>query len=388
MHSSSRLRTLVAVFLLGTLLPTGNASAAVKLTMPGSDDIFVNVGLLLQPWYQLTGPLGAGSTSNEFFIRRARPMLFGQITKWVSFFFETDNANWGKGPNGWGSSDFFVQDAVISFDLHPAFHLMAGMILPPFVHTSLQGATSLHTLEYHTALIRFPAGATKVWRDVGVGVRGVVAGGHLEYRASMTQGVPDGYVYQAADAAKGTPALSYSTKSIPRFTGRVSYNFFDNEDSLFYGGLYHGKKKILSIGLAGDVQPRAFGKSGQGNLNNYFAVGGDVFVDLPIGKNELAGQLSVAYYGGDENKTGGLALAFDLGYVIGRWEPLVSLDWYRKTNAADFDTGHLLGAHVGLNYWWKGHNVNIKLDLGVVKDVGVKFGDAVFQATLQPQLLF
>jgi hypothetical protein len=230
----------------------------------------------------------------------------------------------------------------------------------------------------------------------------VLVGGHLEYRASITQGVPDGLGAVAATAT--TPAVAgVNTKGIPRITARVSYNFFENEDALFYGGTYFDKKKILSIGLAGDVQPRAFGKN-QGlvngvlsytGINNYYALGGDVFWNLPMGKNFLSGQFDMAYYGGDKNTSRGLVLGFDAGYGIGKWEPVVGLDWYipykddatGKTAAADFKD-QLFGIHGGLNYWLRGHNVNIKLDLGIIKDAGKEFGDAVFQATLQPQILF
>src|SRR3954466_2319760 len=72
--------------------------------------ISINVGVLAQPWFQMTMPAaGAGSgtpvtigapdgksPSFDFFLRRVRLMAWGSVNHNLSFFVETDQPNFGK----------------------------------------------------------------------------------------------------------------------------------------------------------------------------------------------------------------------------------------------------------------------------------------------------
>jgi len=347
----------VAVSLATLLAPV--EAGAVKIE--AREDVFVDVRYLLQPYVVLSNdPTASPAFTSDFYIRRSRIILGGQVSPFVSFFMETDMPNWGKGGD-WSNPTFFVQDALVSFNVHEAFKVSVGMLLIPFVHQAKQGATSLHTLDYHGALIRYPAG--KVWRDNGVEFRGILAGGRIDYRVAITNGVT------------GTP------HDIPRFSGRVAVNFAEAESGLFYGGTYLGKKKVVSLGAAFDAQPEAFG-----GADAYYAFGGDFFLDLPLGKNRLSGQVNYVYYGGSANPDAGMGVLFDLGYAIGKLEPLVAVDWFMPRGAAGGDD-HLFGGHVGLNWWLIGHRASIKFDLGIVKEPGEGISDAARVATIQTQLL-
>ncbi len=372
---------LVALLLAGTLLHAAPAGA-VKLA--AKEDIWLDLHLLLQPWMQLRyEPAAERSFGNDFYLRRARIIVGGQLTKWVSFFVETDQPNWGKGGD-WSKATFLVQDAYLSFDLHEAFKVVAGLVLIPFVHNAAQGATSLHTLDYHTELVKYPTGSHIVWRDVGVVVRGLVARKRIDYRLAITRGVADGFEVIKADPANpASVAIKSRTRSVPRFSGRVAFNLFDAEEGFFLGGTYHGSKKVLSVGAAFDVQPGVFGDG-----TAYYGVGGDLFVDLPLGGNRrLSGQLDLVSYGARSNPERGIGLCFDLGVAFGRWEPMIALDWYRWNKATSF-VDQSLGLHAGLAWWMLGHNVNLKLDLGLLKPAGLTMGKLQTVVTLQPQLFF
>jgi hypothetical protein len=349
---------LAAVVGLAACLPAGGAGA---VRIEASEDVFLDVGYLLQPHVVLgNDPTASPEFSSDFYIRRSRIMLGGQVSPFVSFFMATDMPNWGLGGD-WSNPDFLVQDAVISFDIHEAFKLSVGMLLIPFVHQAKQGPTSLHTLDHHAALLRSPAGVER--RDNGVEFRGLLAGGRLDYRVAITNGVAD------------TP------HDIPRFSGRVAVNFADAEPDLFYGGTYLGSKKVVSLGAAFDAQPEAFG-----GADAYHAFGGDLFLDVPMGDNRLSGQLNYVYYGGSANPDAGMGVLFDLGYAIGKLEPLLAVDWFMPRGAAD-GSDHLIGGHVGLNWWLIGHRASIKLDLGIIKEPGEGISDAARVATIQTQLL-
>jgi len=352
---------LARALLLLTLLAPADAWS---IKLPLKPDTFLDFHLLLQPWMQLRQDLGARpQLQNDFFVRRARLMLGGQVTKWVSFFAETDQPNWGKGGD-WKTSTFYMQDAFINLNLHEAFVIDGGMLIIPFIHQARQGATTLHTLDYHTDLIKYPKDSTKVWRDMGVQLRGLLARKTIAYHVAVTNGVGN------------TP------KDTPRVSGRIGINFLDAEDtSFFFGGTYLGAKKLLSVGAAFDVQQGAFGEG-----TSYYAFGGDVFLDLPLRhKRRVSGQLDVAYYGGEKNPDKGIGFLFDLGYAIGNWEPMVVVDWFRP-DGADELKAQLLGIHGGLAWWVMGHSVNLKLDIGFVKQPGVEMWRTPTVITLGSQL--
>jgi hypothetical protein len=427
-HRSRAVTAVRAALAALVLVPLLASSPARAVKVEVDKDTFIDVHLLLQPQVQLrhNDPNDQASiaanpndfnaklqrTFGDFFVRRTRFVLGGNVTKWVSFFAETDMPNWGKGGNwsatdkhahdvtvagtpyattSYGGSPMYVQDAYLQFNIHEAFNIVGGMILTPFVHNGAQGATSLHTLDYHADLMKYPAAANKVWRDNGVMFRGFLFKKHLDYRIAVTNGVNDGVTTIAATTT--APAVVARTGECPRFSGRIQYNVFDAEEGFFLAGTYLGKKKLLSLGFAYDAQPKVYGW----DKGTYWALGGDIFVDMPMGKNRLSGQLDVVGYGGDNNPTRGKGMLFDLGYAIGRWEPLVALDWYRpdvkkvKTLApsgktpTDFDND-LFGAHLGVNWWFKGHAANVKLDLGFIKNPGVETKNSATVLTLQTQI--
>ena len=368
MAARSLLRVARVSVLCALSCVTARDAWAIKLE--ADKDIYVDIKALIQPQLQLTDDAQANPEFlTDFFLRRTRIILDGEVSKYVSFFFDTDQPNWGKGGK-WSDVPFYVQDAFGTFNIHEAFKIDAGMLLTPFVHQARQSAGNLHTLDYHAAMIKYPDGSNKVWRDMGAEIRGIFAAKMLDYRVMVSNGVP------------GT------SDHIPRFSGRLALNFFDPEDGFFLGGTYLGKKKVLALGVAGDVQPEGFG----GNLTTderlkpYVATGGDLYWDIPLGKDRVSGQVDFVYYGANDNPQGGWGFLGDVGYAFDKLEPLVSADFYRPNGASSFkDT--MFGLHVGLNYWLLGHNANIKADLGYVKDAGRVIERAARVLTLQTQIL-
>src|SRR4051794_13732651 len=137
----------------------------------------LNVGVLVQPWFQTTvaaGGAGSGSPgigapdgkspSFDFFLRRVQLMAWGSVNRELSFFVDTDQPNWGKGADF--TSSMFIQDAFLSYRFAPELTVDAGMMLVPLARHTLEGAVGLDAIDYHAELVRFPAG--KNFRDVGV----------------------------------------------------------------------------------------------------------------------------------------------------------------------------------------------------------------------------
>jgi hypothetical protein len=346
---------------------------AVKIGV--NDDYFVKLNFLTQPQFQITAPTD-GETPVEwgFYLRRTRILLGGQVSKWVVFFMETDISNWGKG--GDWKPDFIVQDAFVTFQIHDAFRISTGMLLLPFTHHFRQSAVSLVTLDYHVALAKYPSGSHAVWRDMGIEFGGVVLDGHLDYRVAVTNGTPLGH--KTTDAVTGLTTIDFARP--PRFTGRIGTNILDPDAGFFYGGTSLGKKKVMSGGFSFDVQPDAFGSG-----SHYYALAGDVVLDMPINDIlRISGQAAFLHYGGEDNPTGGTGFMFDFAVGIKNFQPVVLMvDWFRPTASTDFDTDHF-EAHYGAGWFIHGHNANVKLDIAVIRSMAV----LSVRGTVQTQLFF
>ena len=421
-----------AMVLAVCLFTAGTANAAYQV---GEGDTYLKIGGLLQTWLTMTedaAPTG-DDWAAEFYIRRMRLMFYGQVTDKVNFFIETDSPNFGKGGNL--DVSVFIQDAYVELNLHPMFQMDFGMILLPFSHHGMQGATSLFGLDYHSALIKYPAGSTKVWRDFGVMFRGLLSK-WLEYRLGVFRGAWRNAGDVERTSADGTysymePEDPRNDKTIPRLTGRLTLNIFEPEGGagvggMFYDGLYLSKtddgivstKKVLSIGASIDWQkdqnitfdpvpgaPAAGAPTpvrGVDETSDYVGVAGDVFLDLPLGQRKvmsLNGQVNFYYYNygdrsdgdtywdasGNKSAYTGLGIMSEIGFRYQAFQPLFLFDWYNSTKAADDDTGDYMGIFGGFNYWMLGHSVSFKAQFGADKSSGGDFGMA---AKIQSQLLF
>jgi hypothetical protein len=411
------------------LLVAGNAKAAYKI---GDDESYLTVGGLLQFQGAITekGAPNGDSFGTEMYLRRMRLMFSGQLNKWVNFFIETDNPNFGK--NGDYSVNTFIQDAYLELNLHEAIQVDFGMLLLPFSHHGTQGATSLLGLDYQGALFKYPANSNKVWRDYGIMVRGMPFGKWLEYRLGVFNGVRGNSTPKdiTIDGVAAQEAIDpRNPNDQPRFTGRLVFNVFDAEGGpglagMFSDGLYIKKdgahvvstKRVLSIGGSFDMQndlnvtwapglvpPQDPGQAARRRVedaNLYYALSGDVFWDQPFGANNIMsvnGQVNFYYYEHGDNSTGrlwasgttGMGLMSELGFRYDAIQPLMIVNWFNATKNPSgelADRGDLLGIHGGLNYYLFSHNVNFKLQFGAEYRDGSD--DPVLMGLFQAQLLY
>jgi hypothetical protein len=121
------------------------------------------------------------------FLRRGRLIVSGEVMKGLTFFVDTDQPNWGKGGNWSGA--LIVQDAFGSYEVARELTVDAGFMLVPFTHNSVEGAGSLHALDYHLAMLHYPPGVGPALRDGGVQVRGLAFSDRLHYRVGIFEGV-------------------------------------------------------------------------------------------------------------------------------------------------------------------------------------------------------
>jgi len=272
---------LAAGLALALLPDPARAQVVVKV----NDTVNFRLGFQLQAWADYNqDPISEGYSQN-FFLRRVRFLLAGNLAKNVSFFFQTDNGRLGNAPKDLAVG-FLVQDAFGEWKVfgNDQFILDAGKMLVPFTRNALQSTSSHLALDGGTWTFLQDAGAGNglqgdAGRDLGFQFKSYLAGDHLEIRA----GVFDGF--RAPANAGGA-----SSRNPPRFVGRMVYNFFDTEKGYVPVGTNLGKKKILAIGGGYDTQGGFTSKAtttlpaGKG----WEGYGGDFMIDWPIGPTDAA----------------------------------------------------------------------------------------------------
>jgi hypothetical protein len=231
--------------------------AAAQAIIKVNDTTSFRLGILLQGWGDWLQDATTSGYAQNLFLRRARFLVGGQLTKDVSFFFVTDNANLGKAPKSLATG-FITQDAFVEWKVANEFILDGGLILVPFCRNCLQSAASLLTIDYGTWTFN-NSGPTQssAGRDTGFQAKGYLVEDHLEYRVGAFQGFRE-----------------TGSRNSFRTVGRVQYNFFDTEKGPFYTGTYLGKKKILAVGGGFDKQ------------QDYEGYAADLFLDLPVAKGD------------------------------------------------------------------------------------------------------
>jgi hypothetical protein len=320
----------IAALLFGTL------PARAQIVIKGDDDTNFKLGILGQFQADTISNPDSEPNTNNLFVRRLRLMFGGQVAKNVTFFAETDVPNLGKTlPAGKDiQPPILIQDAYAEVRFADAFMLDAGLMFIPFSRNGLQSAATLLLMDYGAYTFSDSAATqSTTGRDTGFQARGYLAGNRLEYRIGAFQGM--------RDAASDNPF---------RYAGRVQYNALDTESGFFYTGTYLGKKKILAIGAGFDVQQ---------DFHGYDA---DAFFDHPLGPGAVTAQFDYSRYDGGTTLTTlpkQNDVLFEGGYLIQalKLTPVVQIAHQDLIDQLQGDTTRV-GA--GANYWWSGHNANVK----------------------------
>ena len=352
----------------------------------------IHFGLLAQPQLEVAGGPDATLTSKNLFLRRIRFMVGGTLYKYFEFFFDTDYPNLFKNDSSVTMAGTFknapgmnVQDAYITVKpLGELIKIDAGFMLPPGPHNGLESAAKLYTTDYFVNTFRRSifsdsdplgsAGQNPQGRDLGVQVRWLPLGGHIDVRGGVFQGIRNNPV-------PGPPA-EVGDYNIFRLAGRVQINLLDAEPGFFYQGTYLGSKRIASFGGFYDYQHQDAGATNA----TYKYYGGDAIVDLPVGPGILTAQADYVRW---NDETGITITSLDMvtsvptntafmvqaGYLIApimlspfvQYEHLVAPD----TAGTDANGNAVLIPDPtnpsenrysgGLSFWPYGHNMNLKV---------------------------
>jgi hypothetical protein len=277
----------------------------------------------------------------DFYLRRGRIILTGQIMDGVKFFAETDNDKAGKSGTT-VSTD--IQDAFVDIRLGGAgsdHWIKAGLILLPFSLETFSSAASLLGLDYNSETIKLTN--TFVWRDNGVSVHGNF-GTKVAYRA----GFFDGY-----DVASKNPDAGF------RFTGHVAFSVIgDVETGWFYTQDKQGKKgNYLTVGAGLDNQQDAtisYTIAGVEEIDSRAMVV-DVQSGFDLGSSSM-GAMSLtangAVYEWDNASFDGVTAFGEAGFRVGKAMGTFKFSTQRPDDGDEIDDITL-----GVHYFLKGHSV-------------------------------
>jgi len=346
----SKLSICGAVLMAGWLAQP--AAAQIQVNSPDGK-MSLKLGLLAQAEGEAidNAPNAAGDVhaADNLFLRRIRILGNFTFSDDLTFFFETDAPNLGKG-NADGTknnADLFLQDAYATYKFSKGLQLDAGMMLPPNSYNHTQSAATLMTIDYGFSTFNESTPITgRAGRDYGVEARGYLADDHLEYRAGVFQG-----------------ARGVGNTNPFRLSGRVTYWAWGAETGFFYRGTSLGKTATLGIGGSYDVQ------------KEYKAYSGDLYWEQPVaGGDGITVQVDYQTLDGDvflktlPKQVNTLA---EVGYYFHgpKLQPYIQ---YTKT---DFDLATLADVtwkQLGLAFFFGGHNQNVKLALTDIDKKGAK----------------
>lgn len=367
----------------GILLCASTASA-INVAKDEEKHRSLDVGLLLQPQMQITkdGAPDASSTSTDFFLRRARLIVSGEVMQGLTFFFDTDQPNWGK--NGAWNGAFIVQDAFASYEVRRELTFDAGFMLVPFTHHTLEGAASLHAIDYHAAMIHFPAGVGPAFRDGGVQARGLLFDDRVHYRLAVFEGVRGPGIATPAPPAGSPGAMPLNAAGEPRFAAQVRFNILGVEDKFFLKGIYFADKPMLSVGAGYDYQ-RHSTRIPLG-ISNHSAVSADAFFEYPLSQDQeiLAKAAFVHYEEGTNSIATGNGGFGEAGFRYKWLEPLVGGDAFHALGGLQ----DYYAVRGGVNFWLSKHAANIKAEVAYTIDDRPTAVKRDLVGTLQGQIFF
>ena len=311
--------------------------AAAQVQIKVNEDVNFKFGVLGQFQGEWLEDADGDGTQQNLFLRRARLLFGGQVAKNVTFFLETDVPNLGKTLSGEKniSPQLVVQDFYGEWTLHQAFALDVGLMFVPQSRNSIQAAPSLLALDYgsYTFGNSGPLEST-IGRDTGVQAKGYLGANRAEYRIGAFQGARDDESHRSF-----------------RYAGRLQVQLLEPEaPGFFYTGTYLGARKVAAVGGSFDSQ------------EEYHAYDIDGFLDYPLGDGAVTLQAAWNRIDGDTTFADlpkQNVVLFETGYLI-RAIKVTPVFQYTSKDVLDTDTGDESRWSIGANYWWRGHNANVK----------------------------
>jgi len=351
-RGSRRKGALFICLLLGVFLALPTPSwAGVKLKI--DEDSSIELGFRMQTQFISSTNANADTSEDheeKFNIRRASIRLGGNVTKWVKFFLQIGNNDEPGTDNE--VNDVNVIDAYINLYIHDLAQIIMGELMVPSSRQHLTSSAALMPID-HPGI----TGYNLTWGLNGGAVFNTAAfeDGNLDLEGDVN--------------VRDLGATLFGSFSLNDMVHAKYYNYYNLST-------YLGQKKTIGIGASVDHQQRIARDLINDDNVNYTFYSFDAFADIPVGPGSAtieAGYSNLdldnstalrdSANGAPKNakETQGQGFYVQSGYFINNlnlqpWALYES--WY--SDASD-DLGSWSAWRVGLTYFIKGHNANIKV---------------------------
>jgi len=201
--------------------------------------------------------------SDQFLVRRVRPIFEGTLTKYFDFRIMPD----------FGSGTITLQDAYADIKpFHQYFKIRGGKFKPPVGLERLQSASNLFSIERGLPTNLVPN------RDIGFQLFGEFLEGTIQYAVAGFDGVPD-------NTSGGLNAFDGDNTDGKDFAGRVFFHPFRKTEI--------EPLKKLGFGVAGTFGTQSGSPTGT-NLPSYKTIGQNTFFNYITGAAPTAANTVVA----------------------------------------------------------------------------------------------
>ncbi|OAD44802.1 hypothetical protein [Polaribacter atrinae] len=366
-------------FLVAQGSPDYNGGLKIKFDENGKKYLRVISWAQVQASYNNDAP--ATSSKTSFNLRRARIMMFSQITDkfLILTHFGLNSLEAGSlSPTGNGDgSQLFLHDAWVQYNLSDEHSVGAGLhYFNGISRLNNQSTLNMMTLDNNRQSWATIGLSDQFARHVGLFVKGKL--GQLQYRMAINDAITNGL--DARPAVSGQTVYGgvnlLGTKDAGKtFAGYFEYNFLEQESNFlpFKVGTYLGEKKVFNIGAGFFLHPNGSVKIESGNSVgedvSIFAI--DAFYDTPLGVDGSALTVYATYQSNDYGEnylysaygTGNMVYAH-IGYVFAgdstktRLQPYLS--YGRNSYDATTNNRNILG--IGINAFMSGHNSKLTLE--------------------------
>jgi hypothetical protein len=341
--------------------------------------------LRLISWAQVQGIYNndapASSSKTSFNLRRARVLMFSQITDkfLILTHFGLNSLNSGTlSPTGKGTgSQIFLHDAWAQYSVGKDHAVGAGLhYFNGISRLNNQSTLNMMTLDNNRQSWATIGLSDQFARHIGVFMKGKF--GKLQYRIAINDAIVNGLDARApidGEAVYGGANLLGTKDSGKTFAGYFEYNLLDQESNFlpFKVGTYLGGKKVFNIGAGFFMHPKGTVKLDSGNLVgedvSIFAI--DAFYDAPIGDDGSAITAYTTYQSNDYGENylysaygTGSMIYTHVGYVLSGDTTKTRFQPYASYGSSSYDATsnnrNILG--LGINAYMSGHNSKLTLE--------------------------
>ena len=339
----------------------------------------IDIGFRVQPLVVITemdrDGDGSFETDTDSIVRRGRLRLKATVTDDISAFIQTDMGSTADG----AGRDWRVIDAWVAMKLAPLFQIIAGQNMAPSSRQNLTSSGALmcidrpginyKTLTWGTRSVYAFANGT--FADADAGLRGDVDVRDMGLTLFGTKSVQDDihlkYYLGAYDGIQKT------TEDNPRLAARAQVNFGGTENGYYHLSTHLDESTTYSLGASVDQQSEvAYTDTGDAD---YLFWTVDGFIQKPLGKGHLTVEAAFQVLdlddatmldhdgdmetpGKDATQSQGEGYYVQTGYRMGQVQPWAGYE--RWDSDSDTDKGTYDMYRLGMTYFIKGHNANIK----------------------------